>query len=369
MTETMTDAVRVSVAEPADVPGALWEAGWSGHLIALHPRRVRETLGAPGWRHSLVLATCDGTVAGVMPVSRPVGTEFPAAVFDPRVRVPDLPARRSARDYLLIGGHFDLASGCAVRSGLPDRQARRVRRAVARAAFALARRDGLAGVALYVPDAEGAEWEDGLGAYTRHQSAEFASIDLAEPTRAAYLAALRHSRRSVVIRDERELDRLGLRARAVAPGDVLEQAVPLVAAVKEKHGAAEHPRLVEYRLDRWSQGGAGTAVAFALHDQAGVLLAVSFGRCHGDTVEMYEIGLQPDGPSRRLAYAEVLVYAPLRFAFDHGCTRLRLGCDSTHPKQLRGAKISPMWAITATLPAPDGVQLIRVPQSNTRTPW
>jgi uncharacterized protein len=348
----MDDGVRVSVTEPAGVPDAMWEADWSSHLLALHPCRVRETLRHPAWRHRVVVATLDGEVAGMMPASSPVGAVFPAEIFDPRLRAPGLPGpRRSARDYLLIGGHFDLASGCAVRSGLPPQAAGRIRRRVAEAAFALAQDDGLAGVALYVTDAERAEWADGQHTWAPYQTAEYASIELAEPTRVAYLASLRHSRRSVVLRDERELDRLGLRAEVVAPCAVLSEAVPLVAAVKTGHGIVEPAELGSYRLGQWSQAGAGTAIAFALHDPDGELLAVSFGRCDKDTVEMYEIGLRSGSPDRRLAYAEVLVYAPLRYAFDHGCTRLRLGCESIHPKQLRGAAVTPLWAVSQPLPA------------------
>lgn len=341
---------QITVAEPWDLPDTIWAGGWSGHFVALHPRRIKETLQHPAWRHRLVLATRGSDVVGLMPVSRPAGAAFPAAVFDPRIRVPGLLASRaSARDYLLVGGHFDLASGCAVRSELPAADARRIRRDLARAAFELARCEGLAGVAMFVADAESAEWDDDQCGLARQQTAKFASIELAEPTWAAYLASLRHSRRSVVVRDERELDRLGLRARTLAPSDILAEAVPLVAAVKARHGAAELAPLVEYRLDRWIRSGAGSAVAFAVRDQSGALLAVSFGRRHGDTVEMYEIGLQSDVPSRHLGYAEVLVYAPLRYAFEHECTRLRLGCDSTHPKQLRGAEITPIWAIAMPL--------------------
>jgi RimJ/RimL family protein N-acetyltransferase len=345
----MDDGIRVSVTEPAAVPDATWQTDWSSHLLTLHPRRVRETLRHPAWRHRVVVATLDSEVAGLIPVSRPVGTAFSADIFDPRVRAPGLlDPRAAARDYLLIGGHFDLASGCAVRRGLPPPLARQIRCRVVAAAFALAKQDGLAGVALYVTDAEQAEWPHPLPPL---QTAEYASIELAEPTRAAYLASLRHSRRSVVVRDERELDRLGLRAQAVVPQAVLGEAVPLVAAVKARHDAIEPAEFASYRLGQWSQAGAGTAIAFALRDQGGELLAVSFGRHDQDTVEMYEIGLRSDSPDRRLGYAEVLVYAPLRYAFEYGCRRLRLGCESIHPKQLRGATVAPLWAIGQELSA------------------
>lgn len=342
-------SLAVTVVAPEDVPADVWSGDWSSHSLGLDPLRISDTLRTPRWRHGVVTATRGDRVVGFLPVSRTTGDDFPADIFDPRAQVPDLAgADRGARDYLLVGGHFDLASGCAVRSDLRGPDAAHVRRAVARAAFDHARDEGLTGVALYVADAERAEWDDPDAPYAGEQVTEFATIELAEPTRECYLASLRHSRRSVVVRDERELDRQGLRATAVTPDDVLAEAAPLIVDVKANHGEVEHPQLVEYRLERWIRQGAGTPVAFVLRDGRGTMLAVSLGRHHGDVIEMYEIGLRAGIPGRGLAYAEVLVYAPLRHAFGHGCTRLRLGCDSIHPKRLRGANVTPVWALASS---------------------
>ncbi|HEV3169580.1 MAG TPA: hypothetical protein VGZ32_04545 [Actinocrinis sp.] len=339
------EPMTVSVLAPADVPQEAWEAEWSTHALAVHPRRVREMVRTPSWRHWMAVACEGGQVIGLMPMSQIVGDRFPVQLFDPRLRAPGLATAAKAEEYLLIGGHFDLASGCSVLPELSASRAADVRRALARAGFDHARREGLDGIALYVPDAERAAWDDPQAPYTCEQVSEFNAIELAEPGWDGYIAGLKSSRRSVVVRDVRALEQQGLRAELVDPATILAEAAPLIIDVKANHGQDEHPQLVEYRLERWIGQGAGVALAFALRDAHGSLLAAAFGRRCGRVIEMYEIGLCNGIPARTLAYAEVLIYAPLRHAADTGCTVLRLGCESGHPKQLRGAAVSPVWAV------------------------
>ena len=345
--EPMTVSVSVSVAvlAPADVPQEAWEARWSTHALAVHPRRVREMVRTPCWRHWMAVASSGDRIIGLMPMSQLVGERFPTQLFDPRLRAPGLATAAKAEEYLLVGGHFDLVSGCAVRPELSASQATDVRRALARAGFDHARSRGLDGVALYVPDVERAAWDDPQAPYKCEQVSEFNAIGLAEPGWDGYLAGLKSSRRSVVVRDVRALAQQGLCAELVDPAAILAEAAPLIIDVKANHGQDEHPQLVEYRLERWIGQGAGLPFAFTLRDTGGSLLAAAFGRRAGRVIEMYEIGLRNGISARTLAYAEVLIYAPLRYAAATGCTTLRLGCDSGHPKQLRGAAVSPVWAL------------------------
>lgn len=317
--------------DPFDIDGGDWDTTY----LAVHPARIADTLRMPGWWHRLVVATEGERIVGLMPVSRPIG-RFPADIFDPRVVAPGLADRPDAADYLLIGGHFDRASGIAVAPGQAP-----VRAELARTAFTQAEREGLAGVALYVDDQELGQWAS-LGRTAAVD--EFATLSV--PTDdAAYLASLAASHRSVVVRDRRALDRRGLAAVRADPDHLLDEAVDLLRDVQANHGEPEHPILVRYRLDRWLASGAGSVVAFVVRAPDGAALAVSFGRHYRDVVEMYEVGLRAGIADRVAVYAEILVYGPLRFAYAKGVTRLRLGSGSIQPKRLRGAAVSQVWAV------------------------
>jgi hypothetical protein len=152
-----------------------------------------------------------------------------------------------------------------------------------------------------------------------------------------YLGGLGSTRRGVVRRDLRRLDELALRAEVCDWPAVLEEAAPLVAAVKARYRQADHPALVRHRLARRSLDPDLRCVAFATRE-GGRLTAVTMGWAYESTLELYEIGLasQPSA-DRGLHYLEVMFYAPLRFMWSHGLRTLDLALESAHPKTLRGA--------------------------------
>jgi hypothetical protein len=176
---------------------------------------------------------------------------------------------------------------------------------------------------------------------------EFTALHLPEGGMDGYLASLNHGRRSVVRRDLARIAQAGLTAAEAPPADLIEEAAELVTAVKARHGQPGHPMLTSLRLTEWSRAPGGVPVAFGVRDRTGRLIAASFGTRRTETgvLELYEVGLADDPAVRQLAYVEVLVYAPLRFAFLTGCRRIDLGLGSTTPKKLRGAKSSPVWAV------------------------
>lgn len=324
--------MRIEVVDPFEIDDDSWETSY----LAVHPARIADTVRTPGWRHEFVVARDDRRVVGLLPVSRPVG-RFPAAIFDPRLVAPALVEHRHGDDFLLIGGHFDRASGIAVAPGHAW-----VRPDLARAAFDHATREGLVGVALYVDEHELVQWDHGGSAVTVD---DFSTVHVVGDD-ADYLAGLTASHRSVVVRDRRALARSGFAAVPTDPAGVVDDAVELLRNVQANHGEPEHPALVQYRLDRWLAAGAGTAVAFEVRDDDGTLLAASFGRHHGEILEMYEIGLRSGIPDRVAVYAEVLIHGPLRFARAVGVSQLRLGSGSAHPKRLRGATLTRVRATT-----------------------
>jgi hypothetical protein len=351
---------------------------WRSASVALEPARLR-LAGSGRWGVSFLVARMDAAVVAVLPLFRHRGASFASAVFDPASVAPGLFGDRPANAdrYLFIGGGPELVAGAATAAGLARPVADRITAALAGAAFATAARRELTGVSLYVRDSELGAFagpETGLegGPETGPQGprgvaavGEFTALHLPEGGMDGYLASLNHGRRSVVRRDLARIAQAGLTAAEAPPADLIEEAAELVTAVKARHGQPGHPMLTSLRLTEWSRAPGGVPVAFGVRDRAGRLIAASFGthrtedtHCTEDTrrtedthctetgvLELYEVGLADDPAVRQLAYVEVLVYAPLRFAFLTGCRRIDLGLGSTTPKKLRGAKSSPVWAV------------------------
>ena len=371
---------------------------WRSASVALEPARLR-LAGSGRWGVSFLVARMDAAVVAVLPLFRHRGASFASAVFDPASVAPGLFGDRPANAdrYLFIGGGPELVAGAATAAGLARPVADRITAALADAAFATAARRELTGVSLYVRDSELGAFagpETGLegGQETGPQGprglaavGEFTALHLPEGGMDGYLASLNHGRRSVVRRDLARIAQAGLTAAEAPPADLIEEAAELVTAVKARHGQPGHPMLTSLRLTEWSRAPGGVPVAFGVRDRAGRLIAASFGTHRTETasfgtrrtedtqrtetagnsetashseatshseaagssgvLELYEVGLADDPAVRQLAYVEVLVYAPLRFAFLTGCRRIDLGLGSTTPKKLRGATSSPVWAV------------------------
>jgi hypothetical protein len=196
---------------------------------------------------------------------------------------------------------------------------------------------------LYVRDEEIGAFEDiGKAAPVR----ETAVLDLPVRDLDGCVGRLTKRDRYRVRRELLELAELHMCAQPVDVADIIPKAAPLIAATKLRYGVQDHPVMVSFRVQQWASGGADDCRAFALRDPHGTVIGVSFAAVHGSTAELYELGLAPDADHRLHAYAELLVYAPLRFALQHGCQRLILGMDSIEPKARRGARVEPVWAVT-----------------------
>ena len=300
-----------------------------------------------------------GGIPACWPPSSMAGRSPPWACTNPRA--PNSPSRPSIRwswlrrcsarsrwlanRYLLIGGHTELVAGYTVSRALPAPDRDRVAGTLVAAAFELAGERGLIGASLYVGDRQLAAFR-GTGLATC-QVGQRLALTVPAGGEPAYLAGLKHSHRSVVRREQRFLDEHGLRGVEGSVFEIVDEAIPLIMAVKRRHGLSDHPALSRLRLTSWARSPAGEPVAFWVRDRGGTLLAVSLGRRYDSTLELYEIGLTEDPRLRHPVYAEVLVYAPLRHAARTGCTSIQLGFGSATPKMLRGAYPTPVWAVGA----------------------
>jgi hypothetical protein len=340
-------SIRFEHVRAQDLPDDVACRPWRSASVALEPLRLRSPDVGGRWSISFAVAWNKTRPIGIVPLCQYHGKAFASPIYDPAAIAPRMfsDAQVTADQYLFIGGAADLVSGVAVLADLSRTDAEETRSALVDAAFHIAAHDNLVGVALYVRDAELPAFI-GRGDQRDHEAvSEFSSIHVTGSEMAAYLGSLSHGKRSVVRRDLQRISEAGLLAAEVPLAEVIDEASHLIVAVKNRHATMDHPLLTQLRLTEWSRSSVGVPVAFSVRNDSGRLIAVSFGCHRSPSLEMYEVGLADDPVDRHLAYTEVLVYAPIRYALRESCTQLDLGLGSTTPKRLRGAHVSTVWAV------------------------
>jgi len=292
------------------------------------------------WRTHYIAVRLERALVGVLPTYALLVDAWPDPAYNLPAAVGSSDSAASGREWLLVGGRTDHAAGFLRAEDAPAEFVARAAREAGRAAEALARTDGRRLAAAYVNPVER---EYLAAAFAADASERVVTREALLPVVGDgvgdYLASLRSSQRSVVRRDWRERERLRLATRLLPWLEVMQYAPALVADVAVGHGAPEHPLLVRMRLESWLANPEITTFAFEVTAGSDVL-AVSLAWRWRDLLQLYEVGLAPIGtPGRHVAYVEALIYAPLRHAAAIGCSELRLGMDSSHPKRVRGASL------------------------------
>lgn len=340
--------LEIQVEDPAAAGPGVAEDGWRFSALALSPRRLKLAGRDARWHTSWLVATMSGTIAGILPVYRPKQAASTDSSYDLHAVAPELAAAvpADARNWLLIGGCKDLVAGALISGQADDSMAAHIRQRLAEAAFALAAAENRTPLALYVRGEDEPAFISaaGPGALAIPVTEE-AYFDITFSDVYGMLARLRSKNRSTVRRDLRKIGALGLHASEVPAASVIGEAAPLIVMVKEKYGIADHPRIAAMRLREWLGSERADYVAFTVRDETGELLGVQFACHYSNILEAHEIGLRQGLPAGHYIYAEILFYAPLRYAWREGCRTVRLGLDSIPPKRERGALIRPVWAI------------------------
>ncbi|MGY0237003.1 hypothetical protein [Longispora urticae] len=345
---THSEGLTVDVVDAAGLPADWTEAGWRHPVLALHPRRVARLDTDARWSVRFLVGRSAGSPVAVLPVCRPrtptmLDPDYDVARVAAEAGV-DVPA--DARDWALIGGCRDLGSGVLVGAGVPEDGVDPLRAAMIARAFGLARAEGLYPAAMHVPDSEVDGFTAGAGGRAARVSVgEAATLHLPFSTMDEYLASLPGPRRNKIRRDWRAFREAGLRVAEEPAADLFDAAAPLVAEVKRRHGIADHARLALLRLRQWRAAGIGEYLAYVVRDADDVLVGVCFVCRSGDRMEAHEVGLRDDAAVRHEAYLEAILYAPIRAALGTGVRHFELGTEATVPKRLRGARVSPMWAV------------------------
>ena len=337
--------LRVSF-EPA-LTDAQLAGEWDLDCLAHHPKRQALLCSDARWDAEFACAWDGDRLVGCVVLARPAVP----ALADPELRravdlvAPQLDLSR----LLLVGSPVEYASGVALRRDLPVEPAE-VRHALVAAAAATARSRQLdlatifAGPAL-TSDLVSVAWPGD------REAALAAAVPLTERARITgpfadfeqYLQAQSGSRRAMIRRELRTIDRLGLDVRVVELDEAFAAgACDLIAELKVRHGLPEPPRLVQLRVQRWARAACGAVRAILV--RAGErLVAVALTQQCGRHHEVFEAGLRDDFPDRVHAYALACFYEPVRQLAEQGGAVLDLGVGTTHAKVLRGATVEQVY--------------------------
>jgi hypothetical protein len=297
----------------------------------------------PRWTSRHVAVLRDGAIVALLPCYAPSKGAWFNPAYDLRRIAADMDVGAEA-EWLYVGGRADLACGLLRHPSLGPA----AERAVAKAAGEAVAEDGRSLCALYANETERPLLEAALGpGCAVWQVATGSRLAVPGDGEAGYLRALKRSHRSVVARDWRRREAVGLHAEPVEWDEVLDEACELIADVSRAHGVPDEPRLVRMRLEIWRRLDGIERFAFAVRSGRS-LLAVSLGWAAGDLLQVHDVGLVPRGErpeERHLAYVEAMIYAPLRLAAERGCATVTLGAAATEAKRLRGASLAPLVAL------------------------
>ncbi len=258
-----------------------------------------------------------------------------------------------SRALLLAGSRSGYRCDVPVSGRLSPTEASGVRTRLLREAAGHAARDGRQAVLLYVPGHAYSQLAADTGSRGAPVGSD-ATISLPGGSFADWLGEQPRKKRWKIRHELEAYDASGWRTEAVPLGAVIDDAVPLVAALQDKHGALADPRALARLLARQEQAFGDRAIAFTgrLHGQIGAF-ALAYG--HAGILHIRMAGLNYDlAPETAYAHFNVMYYAPITHAYATGARAVHLGPGSLHTKVLRGARLTSLWALPIGWTWPDG---------------
>jgi hypothetical protein len=334
-----TPDVGGSVALPACMAGA---SEWT-HVLDSVRERTRDSR----WSVGLLLCLRGRFVHAALTTLRSNTKTLPDANLrreledgNPRLEVED------ARDVMFLGGLAHLRGGFSFRPGSSDMDMSTMSSMLLASAWQDSTAVTVA--ALYVPEAQVQLVEQARPGFgQRREAPAVAVLPIASHLSSVddFLGSLRRSARVNWLRDQRRFRAAGIHGTStkMTPG-LVEEAAPLVAAVKIRNGIFDHPRLTQLRLTAWVKDADPDSVwAWTCRDNGGHLVGVSFGILRDGFIRMVEIGLTESSPYRADLYLELEFHAPLRTSIDDGLAGIDLGSGHLAPKLHRGAVLRRQW--------------------------
>ncbi|WP_158812386.1 GNAT family N-acetyltransferase [Streptomyces fulvoviolaceus] len=168
------------------------------------------------------------------------------------------------------------------------------------------------------------------------------AIDLHGHSFEDYLAAT--GRRRQIMRDRRRFDRTGYTVRRRPLSELLSVAGDLLSKTQNRYGFDVSPQSMTNVLTVQNEATGNTGVVYECADgdeTLGFCLAYEAG----DTVYGRAVGFDYDRLRDGAEYFTLGYYAPIEHAYRSGMRRLHLGTSAYEAKILRGAAITPLWAL------------------------
>lgn len=259
-----------------------------------------------------------------------------------------------SRALVLAGARSGYRCDVPVSDRLTPADASMVRTRLLREAAARAGHDDRQAVLLYVPANAYSQLVADLGNRGAPVGGD-ATISLPGSSFAHWLDELHWKNRQSIRRELRAYEASGWRTEVVPLRTVMDDVVPLLAALQRKHGALGEPRALAQLLARQEQVFGERAIVFAgrRHGQLG---AFALAYRHADVLHVRAAGLNYHlAPEPAYAYFNVVYYAPIAHAYATGAREVHLGVYSLRAKVLRGARLTSLWALPIGWAWPDGV--------------
>ncbi|MGK4585262.1 peptidogalycan biosysnthesis protein [Kitasatospora sp. HPMI-4] len=198
---------------------------------------------------------------------------------------------------------------------------------------------------LYVRDEVAAELKAATGAEVAHLQKLDAAIALPGADFDSYLRSLPSKRRVVISRERRRFCEAGYEVRRLKLSECWQETGGLLAELQGKYGhsAAPEPMRRLLRAQAEGLGDTGTVIGCFLGEHM-----VGFSLCYefAGTCWIRATGFDYDRLHGAAEYFSLVFYEPIQDAYrSQGLRRLHLGTSSSRAKALRGAQLSPLWAI------------------------
>lgn len=309
-----------------------------GHLAALHSSLVRSR----DFEQRFIVVRYEGATLGILPV-----TSGLASAFSGHPVLSELHGEIRARRAVFVGCISEFYGGGVVARSSDPRESLQVLTSLARSAHSIGVDLDAQVIAPNVPHAQSpAFFQAGFAVDEARSIRLWHELAVAGmKTETAFLEQLDGKKRGRWRRDLELLDDFEVKALVgVSPLHYDETALALIADVRQRHGFATNPTLVEYELAEWVHDEADGLVTFAVGHAAGGVEAVCFAKIRRDALELHYVGIV-DGPRRGQLYRAAAFAAPLRFAIDHGLSTVVYGSGQDTPKLLRGAHSEPLYTM------------------------
>lgn len=194
---------------------------------------------------------------------------------------------------------------------------------------------------LYVDPAQ-VEFEAALGdaGFLPFASATRADLELPGETFDDYCAALTGNQRANLRKVGRTLEDAGVTVGVRPLAEELERVLALRLLHKERHGRRVDERAERALLEAFAGPELGERVTLFVADAAGKILG--FALFLWDDVMWHAMftGSDYDDPRHKNAYFELMFYAPIRHAYEHGIGPLSFGYGTEEAKRRRGCTVT-----------------------------